>query len=52
MGHIWTSESQARKEILEAVAAYYHAYREEKGSGFQPGDRITYAARVYDEKEM
>ena len=52
MGHIWTSESQARKEILEAVAAYYHAYKEGKGSAFQPGERITYAARVYDEKEM
>lgn len=50
MEHTWSSEEQARREILESVADYYRAYK--TGKGFQPGDRITYAARVYDEKEM
>ena len=47
----WNSEQEARQEILSAVADYYHAYKENKKE-FQPGDRITYAARVFDEKEM
>ena len=50
MEHTWSSEEQARREILESVADYYHAYKIRKV--FQPGDRITYAARIYDEKEM
>lgn len=47
----WNSEKEARADILQAVADYYHAFKENK-KGFEPGDRITYAARVYDEKEM
>ena len=47
----WTSEAEARKEILGAVEAYYHTYKKNEKQ-FQPGDRITYAARVFDEKEM
>ena len=44
------TETQARAEILKSVAEYYHAYKEKKVP-FQEGDRITYAARVFDEKE-
>ena len=33
------------------VTKYYHEFKEKKDA-FQEGDRITYAARVYDEKEM
>lgn len=51
MVYEWANEAQARKEILEAVEAYYHTYKKNKKQ-FQPGDRITYAARVFDEKEM
>lgn len=47
----WKSEQEARQEILSLVADYYHAYKEPK-KPFAPGDRITYAARVFDEKEM
>lgn len=47
----WENEAQARQEIQNLVAAYYHEYKENKRP-FQPGDRITYAARVFDEKEM
>lgn len=45
------TEKQTRKKIKEAVAEYYHAFKEKK-EPFKEGDRITYAARVYDEKEM
>jgi len=47
----WNSEQEARQDILDAVASYYHEYKENK-KPFAPGDRITYAARVFDEKEM
>ncbi len=50
MNH-WTSEEQAREQIRQMVADYYHAYKEKKEE-FKPGDRITYASRVFDEKEM
>ena len=47
----WENEAQAREQIKEMVAAYYHDFKENK-TAFQPGDRISYASRVYDEKEM
>lgn len=51
MTNDWSSEQEARQSILEAVTAYYHAYKE-KNTPYQEGDRIPYAARVFDEKEM
>ncbi len=48
---IWKSETEARKQIKDMVAQYYDAFIKEK-EAFKPGDRITYAARVFDEKEM
>lgn len=45
------NEQQARQEILQAVAEYYHAFKAPQ-KAFQEGDRVTYAARVFDEKEM
>lgn len=51
MAYTWKNEQEARQEILSAVTAYYHTYKE-KTEGFQPGDRIPYAGRVFDEKEM
>ena len=50
MAH-WTNEDEARKQIKDLVTKYYHEFKEKKDA-FQEGDRITYAARVYDEKEM
>ncbi len=44
------TEQEAREKIKEMVAAYYRAYKQKKP--FEEGDRITYAARVFDEKEM
>ena len=45
------TEQEARQQIKEMVAEYYHQFKEKKQS-FREGDRITYAARVFDEKEM
>jgi len=47
----WENEQEARREILGLVEDYYHAYKESKRA-FQPGDRVNYAGRVFDEKEM
>lgn len=51
MEHNWTNEQEARQEILDVVSAYYHDFKENK-KPFEPGDHITYAARVFDDKEM
>lgn len=45
------TEQEARQEILDAVSEYYHSFRENR-KPFQPGDRINYAARVFDDREM
>lgn len=47
----WSSEREAREQIKALVAEYYHDFKEQK-AGFKPGDRISYASRVFDEKEM
>ena len=47
----WSNESEAREEIRNLVADYYHEFKEAK-KDFEPGDRVAYASRVYDEKEM
>ena len=50
---MWTTESEAREEIKALVAQYYHQFKEkDKSKPFCIGDRISYASRVYDEKEM
>ena len=48
---IWNNETEAREQIKELVAQYYHDFKEKK-EAFKPGDRISYASRVFDEKEM
>ena len=45
------TEKEARAEILQAVEAYCRKYHLEK-KAYTPGDRIPYASRVYDEREM
>lgn len=47
----WQDERQAREEIKALVSEYYHEFKENKKE-YEEGDRITYAARVFDEKEM
>ncbi len=50
----WNSESEAREQIKEMVAEYYRRFKAPADSkdSFKPGDRISYASRVYDEREM
>lgn len=50
----WKNEDEARDYIKGIVAEYYREFKEpqESKANFKPGDRISYASRVYDEKEM
>ena len=50
----WKNEEEARNEIKALVGQFYHEFKEPKESkeNFKPGDRVSYASRVYDEKEM
>ena len=50
----WTNEAEAREEIKSLVGEYYKEFKEpaESKENFKPGDRVSYASRVYDEKEM
>ena len=45
----WDSEQQAREEIRALVTAYYRQFGDRP---WREGERIAYASRVYDEKEM
>ena len=44
------SKEEATKEILESVKEYYARFM--KRPEYKDGDRISYASRVFDEKEM
>ena len=49
----WKNEAEAREEIKNLVAKFYNEFKKtEQDKEFVPGDRISYASRVYDEKEM
>ena len=45
------NEEHARSQILKEVAEYCDKYHNQK-KAFEPGDRISYASRVYDSEEM
>ena len=47
----WNSEAEAREKIKSLVNEYYSDFKQQK-KDFNPGDRISYASRVFDEKEM
>lgn len=50
----WKNEKEARNEIKVLIADFYRQFKSEEmdHSDFKPGDRMSYAGRVYDEKEM
>ena len=49
----WKNEAEAREQIKALVAEYYNDFKKpEQEKVFKPGDRLSYASRVYDEKEM
>jgi CDP-6-deoxy-D-xylo-4-hexulose-3-dehydrase len=45
------SEQDLRAEVLQAVSRYYEASLKSNRE-FHPGDRISYAGRVFDEREI
>lgn len=45
------TEAEAKQQILDFVGEYCDKFHNKK-KDFEPGDRITYAARVYDKAEM
>lgn len=45
------TEQEAKKEILHMVEEYYNKFHNNKKE-FKEGDRIPYASRVYDSKEL
>lgn len=45
------TEKQARQLIFDIVGEYYSTFHKPDGE-FQPGQRIPYASRVYDQDEM
>lgn len=45
------SEEEARSAMLQATGEYYERYIK-PGAAFAPGDRISYAGRVFDAEEM
>jgi len=45
-----TTQSQAAEQILSSVREYYKAFMQRPP--YQPGGRIPYAARVFDEREV
>ena len=47
----WNNEDEARADIKQLVSEYYKEFKQNK-KNFEPGDRINYASRVFDEKEM
>lgn len=50
----WNNETEAREKIKQLVGEFYRDFKlpKESKDEFKPGDRISYASRVYDEKEM
>ena len=48
---MWKNEEEARDAIKKIVSDYYHQFKEKKES-FKEGDRVSYASRVFDEREM
>lgn len=44
-------ENEAREQILKMVSSYYTEFHN-KSIGYKQGDKIPYAARVYDQNEM
>lgn len=44
-------EAELREQAIKAAVAYYE-HRHAPQKSYQPGDRIPYAARVFDEREV
>ncbi len=47
----WKNEAEAREQIKSLVAEYYKDFKQKK-EPFKEGMRVSYASRVFDEKEL
>ena len=47
----WKNEAEARDQIKSLIAEYYRDFKQKK-EPFKEGDRVSYASRVFDEKEL
>ncbi|MBR4514930.1 MAG: lipopolysaccharide biosynthesis protein RfbH [Lachnospiraceae bacterium] len=47
----WKTEQELREHIKDLVGEYYREFKK-NDKEFKPGDRVAYASRVFDEKEM
>ena len=47
----WTNEQEARDQVKSLAAQYYHEFLKKK-EPYSSGDRISYASRVFDEREI
>lgn len=45
------SDWEIREKVKSAAIGYYH-YKYVEKKPFEPGDRISYGGRVFDEKEI
>lgn len=45
-------DKNLRENVFEAVVDYYNFKHKKESDTFRPGDRISYAGRVFDEKEI
>lgn len=45
-------ERELRDRVLQAAVDYYKFKHEKKNNLFKPGDRLPYAGRVFDEREV
>ena len=49
----WKNEREAREAIRALAEEYFRRFKAPQLSRpFEPGDRLPYASRVYDEREM
>ena len=47
----WKNEAEAREQIKSLITEYYKDFKQKK-EPFKEGDRVFYASRVFDEKEL
>ncbi|MBA2942395.1 lipopolysaccharide biosynthesis protein RfbH [Paenibacillus sp. CGMCC 1.16610] len=52
MKELQGQEIDLREQVIQAAVRYYEAVHKNKNEKYTPGDHISYAGRVFDEKEM
>jgi CDP-4-dehydro-6-deoxyglucose reductase, E1 len=52
MENIEEKEKSLRAQVLDAAVRYFEFKHKKTGAAFKPGDKISYAGRVFDDKEI